>query len=119
MLIDPFSQPDSNGRYFDFSAVPIRKIFMNREGLLDIPRMPKEDYYRLKIIQGIAKAVQVECPTIDHFIQIYEEKLRTITSSTIHALLSDAFTVQTFSVDIEMICHELQVNSLEVHTSPN
>ncbi|WP_341302279.1 opine metallophore biosynthesis dehydrogenase [Lysinibacillus sp. FSL H8-0500] len=119
LLIDPFSQPDSNGRYFDFSAVPIRKIFMNREGLLDIPRMPKEDYYRLKIIQGIAKAVQVECPTIDHFIQIYEEKLRTITSSTIDALLSDAFTVQTFSVDIEMICYELQVNSLEVHTSTN
>ncbi len=119
LLIDPFSQPDNNGRYFDFSAVPIRKIFMNCEGLLDIPRMPKEDYYRLKIIQGVAKAVQVECPTIDHFIQIYEEKLRTITSSTIDALLSDAFTVQTFSVDIEMICYELQVNSLEVHTSTN
>lgn len=53
LLIDPFSEPDKDGKYFDFSAVPIRKMFINREGDLDIPRMPKEDYYRLKIIQEL------------------------------------------------------------------
>ncbi|MGA3603293.1 opine metallophore biosynthesis dehydrogenase, partial [Lysinibacillus agricola] len=52
LLIDPFSTPDQEGRYHDFSAVPIRKIFLNHEGTWDIPRRPKEDYYLLKIMQG-------------------------------------------------------------------
>ena len=31
ILIDPFSQPDENGHYFDFSAVPFKQVYkMNR-----------------------------------------------------------------------------------------
>lgn len=62
LLIDPFSQPDEQGKYFDFSAVPFRKMFINHEGQLEIPRMPQEDYYRIKIIQGIARHLRVDCP---------------------------------------------------------
>ncbi|MGC8230041.1 opine metallophore biosynthesis dehydrogenase [Pseudobacillus badius] len=113
LLIDPFSEPDQDGRYFDFSAVPIRKIFINREGYLDIPRMPKEDYYRIKIIQGIAKHLHLDCPTIDQFIQTYESKLKAVTQSRKNQLLSQAFAVQNFKEDLNMIGSEI-VKSVEV-----
>ncbi|MFC9538691.1 opine metallophore biosynthesis dehydrogenase [Lysinibacillus sp. NPDC056959] len=107
LLIDPFSKPDQEGRYFDFSAVPIKRIFMNHEGIWDIPRMPKEDYYRLKIIQGVARALKLECPTIDQFIFTYEQKLKQVVASSEQMSFSEAFQIKTFSKDINMICKEL------------
>lgn len=107
LLIDPFSEPDDAGRYFDFSAVPIRKIFVNKEGYLDIPRMPKEDYYRIKIIQGIAKYLEVNCPTIDKFIKTYESKIRKVAQSCRDELLSQAFVVESFEEDLNMICGDI------------
>ncbi|MBD1381800.1 opine metallophore biosynthesis dehydrogenase [Metabacillus arenae] len=107
LLMDPFSEPDENGRYFDFSAVPIRKMFVNREGFLDIPRMPKEDYYRIKIIQGIARYLDSECPTIDKFIKTYESKIVEVAQSHENELLSDGFVVQSFDEDLNMICSEI------------
>ena len=107
LLIDPFSQPDAAGSYFDFSAVPFRRIFTNRE--LDVPRMPKEDYYRIKIIQGIARYVNVDCPTIDHFIATYEAKLQEVTRLYTDQRLSTAFVIQSFQQDIDMICNGLTV----------
>ena len=109
LLIDPFSQPDAAGSYFDFSAVPFRRIFTNREGELDVPRMPKEDYYRIKIIQGIARYVNVDCPTIDHFIATYEAKLQEVTRLYTDQRLSTAFVIQSFQQDIDMICNGLTV----------
>lgn len=107
LLIDPFSEPDKDGKYFDFSAVPIRKMFINREGDLDIPRMPKEDYYRLKIIQGIAKYTDSSCPTIDKFILTYESKLEEVAQSHKEIRLSAAFAVQSFEEDLNRICNEI------------
>jgi staphylopine/pseudopaline/yersinopine synthase len=107
LLIDPFSEPDKDGRYFDFSAVPIRKMFVNKEGYLDIPRMPKEDYYRIKIIQGIAKYLELNCPTIDKFIKTYESKIEKVAQSRRGEFLSRAFVVQGFEEDLNMICGEI------------
>lgn len=107
LLIDPFSEPDAAGAYFDFSAVPFRRIFTNREGELDVPRMPKEDYYRIKIIQGIARHVQVSCPAIDHFIATYEAKLQETARAHPDQRLSTAFVIQSFQQDIRMICSAL------------
>ncbi|MGE8033914.1 hypothetical protein B1B04_09495 [Lysinibacillus sp. KCTC 33748] len=108
LLIDPFSKPDQEGRYFDFSAVPIKRIFLNHEGIWDIPRMPKEDYYRLKIIQGVARALKIKSPTIDQFIFTYEQKLRQVVASSSEKMsFSEAFQIKTFSKDINMICKEL------------
>ncbi|PWW35554.1 MULTISPECIES: opine metallophore biosynthesis dehydrogenase [Paenibacillus] len=104
LLIDPFSKPNPEGKYFDFSAVPFRKMFVNHDGALDIPRMPKEDYYRIKIIQGIARHLQVSCPTIDLFIATYEAKIQEIARAHPDQHLSEAFVVQTFNEDIRMIC---------------
>ncbi|MFD2671060.1 opine metallophore biosynthesis dehydrogenase [Marinicrinis sediminis] len=103
LLIDPFSKADGEGRYFDFSAVPIRPIYTNAEGCLDMPRMPKEDYYRIKIIQGIARFMEVPCPTIDRFIETYEQKITAYARQHANKTLSSAFTVQSFEQEISMI----------------
>ncbi|MBD0381839.1 opine metallophore biosynthesis dehydrogenase [Paenibacillus sedimenti] len=108
LLIDPFSEPDQNGTYFDFSAVPIRPIFVNKEGYWDIPRMPKEDYYRIKIIQGIARYLDSSCPTIDQFISTYESKIEAAALKLKGERLSDAFVVQSFDEDMERICKEIE-----------
>ncbi|GAB0169768.1 opine metallophore biosynthesis dehydrogenase [Lysinibacillus sp. CTST325] len=107
LLIDPFSKPNQEGRYFDFSAVPLRRIFKNHDGEWDIPRMPKEDYYRVKIIQGIANALKLKSPTLDHFVQTYEEKLQQVEALPENKVYSEAFQVKSFSQEIEMICNEL------------
>lgn len=107
LLIDPFSEPDADGRYFDFSAVPIRKMFINREGYWDIPRMPKEDYYRIKIIQGIARFIDSSCPTIDAFIETYERKIAEVSRAHKGERLSNAFVVQSFEEDLKRICSEI------------
>jgi hypothetical protein len=111
LLIDSFSEPDQEGRYYEFSAVPIQKVFVNSAGERDIPRMPKEDYYRIKVIQGIAKHFTVNCPTIDKFISSYEHKLEQASGAHQSERLSDAFAVQSFQEDITMICSEIS-NSL-------
>ncbi|MDZ5608189.1 opine metallophore biosynthesis dehydrogenase [Bacillus pseudomycoides] len=108
LLIDPFSEPDKDGKYFDFSAVPIRKMFVNREGYRDIPRMPKEDYYRIKIIQGIAKYLGLNCPTIDKFIKTYESKIERVAQSYKGELLSNSYFIQSFDEDLNMICSEIE-----------
>lgn len=106
LLIDPFSKPDADGKYFDFSAIPIKNIYVNREGDLDIPRMPKEDYYRVKMIQGIANHLDVPCPTMDRFVAIYEDKMTKAAQRHAGERLSKAFTVQRFEEELQMICSE-------------
>jgi hypothetical protein len=103
LLIDPFSEPDREGRYFDFSAVPIRPIFRNATGEWDVPRMPKEDYYRTKVIQGVARHLAVVCPTIDTLLTAYEAQLERATKALEGEPLSDAFTVDDFDTDLAMI----------------
>ncbi|MGP9783721.1 opine metallophore biosynthesis dehydrogenase, partial [Glutamicibacter sp. AOP12-B1-11] len=103
LLVDPFSEPDAHGRYFDFSAIPIRPIFRNDAGRWDVPRMPREDYYRTKIIQGLARHLAVPCPTIDRLLAAYESAL----TQAAHALgtqpRSAAFAVQDFGEELGMI----------------
>jgi hypothetical protein len=107
LLVDPYSEPDAEGRYFDFSAVPLRSVFLNHEGAWDIPRMPKEDVYRLKIIQGIARSAGVPCPTIDQFVARYDQAVLGATERLSGSALSDAFRTQSFEADIGHICSEL------------
>jgi hypothetical protein len=107
LLVDPFSEPDESGRYFDFSAIPIRPIFLDSAGQWDVPRMPKEDYYRTKIIQGVARHLDLPCPTIDTLLTDYEEKLTGATKARAGERLSDAFLVQDFDDDLSMIRAEI------------
>lgn len=104
ILIDPFSTPDERGRYFDFSAVPIRGIYQDGEGYWHIPRIPKEDYYRIKILQGIARNVSLQVPTINKMIDTYEKKLRAFSQANQEYLLSDDFVPKCFDDETAMIC---------------
>lgn len=106
LLIDPFSQPDEEGRYFDFSAVPIGQIYVNKEGEWDIPRMPKEDYYRVKIVQGIAKMIGTGTPTLDKFIATYESKLLHCLTRMKSERLSTSFKIHSFEEDWRRIYEE-------------
>ncbi|MFD1846702.1 opine metallophore biosynthesis dehydrogenase [Arthrobacter flavus] len=107
LLVDPFSEPDCNGRYFDFSAIPIQPIFLDNTGQWDVPRMPKEDYYRTKIIQGVARHLDSACPTIDALLKNYEQKLVGASRARNGERMSDAFLVQDFREDVDMICAEI------------
>jgi hypothetical protein len=107
LLVDPFSEPDANGRYFDFSAIPIRPIFVDSAGQWDVPRMPKEDYYRTKIIQGVARHLGSPCPTIDTLLANYEGKLTAATRARAGERFSEAFLVQDFEDDLSMIRAEI------------
>lgn len=107
LLIDPFSIPNKEGKYFDFSAIPFKGMYKNLDGEWDIPRMPKEDYFRMKIIQGIASALKLESPTLDHFVQTYEKKLQQVVATSRNKIFSDAFQIKSYSQEIEMICKDL------------
>jgi staphylopine/pseudopaline/yersinopine synthase len=107
LLVDPFSEPDENGRYFDFSAIPIRPILLDSAGQWDVPRMPKEDYYRTKIIQGVARHLGSPCPTIDTLLTGYKQKLTAAIQARAGGRFSDAFRVQDFDDDLSMIRAEI------------
>jgi hypothetical protein len=107
LLVDPFSRPDRDGRYFDFSAIPIRPVFRNAAGEWDVPRMPKEDHYRTKVIQGVARHLGVECPTIDGLLATYERALARAAQARAGDRLSDAFAVPDLTEDLSMICAEI------------
>lgn len=114
LLIDPFSQPDSEGHYVDFSAVRLRPTVRDSEGRWDIPRVPGEDYYRTKIIQGIAGQLNIATPTIDGLIATYERWLRRAASAFDGAPKTAAFTVRHFREDLELICAEIGSRPAEI-----
>ncbi|ASS65369.1 MULTISPECIES: opine metallophore biosynthesis dehydrogenase [unclassified Paenibacillus] len=107
LLIDPFSEPDGQGRYFDFSAVPIRSLAINDEGRWEVPRMPKEDYYRTAILQGIARRLGVPTPTIDRLLGFYEGRLAKARESLAYQELSDAFYPGGHEAELELIARGL------------
>ncbi|ACU37789.1 opine metallophore biosynthesis dehydrogenase [Actinosynnema pretiosum subsp. pretiosum] len=107
LLVDPFSEPDADGRYFDFSAIPIRRVFRDAEGRWEVPRMPKEDYYRTKVVQGVARSLGVPCPTIDGLLARYEDALTRAAGLRAGEPLTDAFTVRDFHEDLDVIRAEL------------
>lgn len=50
---------------------------------------------------------KVTSPTLDHFVQTYEEKLLQVVALSENQRLSEAFQIKSFSQEIEMICKKL------------
>jgi hypothetical protein len=75
ILIDPFSSPDKNGRYFEFSAVPFKPAAVDSSGKWVIPRIPLEDYQKLKLIYGLARAVDINMPQALSLLQTFEKEV--------------------------------------------
>ncbi len=74
ILIDPFSTPDEQGRYFDFSAVPYAKGEV-KDGKLILPRVPLEDLQTLYWIQALAQLAKLNLPTVDRVLGVFESWL--------------------------------------------
>lgn len=103
ILIDPFSAPDQHGRYFDFSAVPIKELYENEQGVVHIPRMPSEDYYRTSIIQHIGKLLGVKTPMIDTFMKRYEQYCQDYKKHNHNQQLSSQFNMNLFKDDKSLV----------------
>lgn len=69
LLVDTKSQPDEQGRYFDFSAVPVQRVEFEKDNNdIKLPRILEEDIYHLSLLQSLARRFQLPCPAIDHFL---------------------------------------------------
>ncbi|WP_341805017.1 opine metallophore biosynthesis dehydrogenase [Paenibacillus turpanensis] len=75
LQIDPFSIPDSEGRYYDFSAVPFSKAVRAGDGKWVIPRIPYEDYRKLKIVEALAFLLGVNTPAMTRLLELFESRL--------------------------------------------
>ncbi|MCF7498026.1 opine metallophore biosynthesis dehydrogenase [Vibrio sp. L5-1] len=75
ILIDPFSKPDTNGCYFDFSAVPYTKGKVE-EGELYLPRIPREDIQTLYWLQVLGIEHGIALPSINRVLAMFESWLR-------------------------------------------
>ena len=76
ILIDPFSSPDVNGKHFEFSAVPFKQASVDRKGNWSIPRIPLEDYQKLKVIYGLAQGLDIEMPEALGLLQTFESEAK-------------------------------------------
>lgn len=68
LLVDPYSVPDQDGRYFDFSAVRIASIQDNA-----LPRMPGEELYNLWVARGISRALNLRLPWIGRLLRNFRD----------------------------------------------
>ncbi|MDO6654482.1 opine metallophore biosynthesis dehydrogenase [Anaerobacillus sp. 1_MG-2023] len=74
ILIDPFSKPNKNGAYFDFSKVPYKQISRTESGEWRVPRIPFEDYKNLKQMHRMGVEKGISMPEIVRLIQLFERK---------------------------------------------
>ncbi|TVX93191.1 opine metallophore biosynthesis dehydrogenase [Paenibacillus agilis] len=103
LLIDPFSSIDEKGKYFDFSAVPYKQVYQDGCGRWLIPRIPFEDYRRLKVLYGVAELMKVNMPQTLQLIRLFEQRLRQfIAEKGVSAIHPDMLN-DTTSEDIDAI----------------
>ncbi|MGG4488565.1 opine metallophore biosynthesis dehydrogenase [Metabacillus idriensis] len=84
ILIDPFSVPDENGTYFDFSKVPFAQVKRSRSGKWVLPRVPLEDYHKLKLVTELAFKAGISMPVAHSLLRTFEEETARF-SETHHA----------------------------------
>lgn len=74
ILIDPFSVPDENGTYFDFSKVPFAQVRQSQSGKWVLPRVPLEDYHKLKLVTEVAFKAGIPMPVAHLLLRTFEEE---------------------------------------------
>jgi len=74
ILIDPFSEPDEGGRYADFSAIAYQQA-RKKDGYWTIPRIPYEDYKRLKLLHAVGERLGFPMLHALSLIEKFEHKL--------------------------------------------
>lgn len=74
ILIDPFSVPDENGTYFDFSKVPFTQAKRTASGQWLLPRIPLEDYHKLKLVTDLAIKAGIQMPAAESLLRTFNEE---------------------------------------------
>ncbi|WP_028545580.1 opine metallophore biosynthesis dehydrogenase [Paenibacillus taiwanensis] len=77
ILIDPFSEPDEQGKYVDFSAIPYKQAEVDNNGHWYIPRIPYEDYKKLKLLCSLGQLLGVQMKHALALVELFEDKLAT------------------------------------------
>jgi hypothetical protein len=77
LLVDPYSEPDDQGRYYDFSAVRVGCVFQDAQGLWRLPRVPLEDVRKLRVLVLLAGRLEVEMPTAHLLLARFHQALQT------------------------------------------
>lgn len=78
ILIDPFSKPDQDGRYFEFSAVPFKKAEEVEGKSWRVPRIPFEDYQKILVIYELSKSFGLDMPRTKSIISQFEAQCKKI-----------------------------------------
>jgi len=64
LLVDSSSQPDKNGRYFDFSAVPVERVSYQGEKIR-LTRLLGEDLFHLTLLRRLSRSFHFSTPAFD------------------------------------------------------
>ncbi|TXE64763.1 opine metallophore biosynthesis dehydrogenase [Serratia nematodiphila] len=76
LLVDPYSEPDAQGRYYDFSAVRVARVFQDAQGRWRLPRVPEEDVRKLRVLVLLAQRLDVEMPAAQRLLARFQQALQ-------------------------------------------
>ncbi|MHA0852455.1 opine metallophore biosynthesis dehydrogenase [Serratia nematodiphila] len=76
LLVDPYSEPDAQGRYYDFSAVRVARVFQDAQGRWRLPRVPQEDARKLRVLVLLAQRLDVEMPAAQRLLARFQQALQ-------------------------------------------
>ncbi|ENR6205242.1 opine metallophore biosynthesis dehydrogenase [Serratia marcescens] len=76
LLVDPYSEPDAQGRYYDFSAVRVARAFQDAQGRWHLPRVPQEDVRKLRVLVLLAQRLDVEMPAAQRLLARFQQALQ-------------------------------------------
>ena len=76
LLVDPYSEPDAQGRYYDFSAVWVARVFQDVQGRWRLPRVPQEDVRKLRVLVLLAQRLDVEMPAAQRLLARFQQALQ-------------------------------------------
>ena len=76
LLVDPYSEPDAQGRYYDFSAVRVARVFQDAQGCWRLPRVPQEDVRKLRVLVLLAQRLDVEMPAAQRLLARFQQALQ-------------------------------------------
>nr|WP_269669443.1 opine metallophore biosynthesis dehydrogenase [Paenibacillus sp. GSMTC-2017] len=114
ILIDPFSEPDEDGKYLDFSAFPYRTIKADTEGKWIIPRVPYEDYKKLKIMYGLGQRLGLSMTQSEQFIHLFEEKIHRFVYEDGYDLSDPSITNDNSLEDVAIIWEQFCLKSSRI-----
>lgn len=75
ILIDPFSIPNKEGNYFDFSRVDYSEVYQDSDGKWNIPRRPLEDYKKLKLLYSLGQLLNLQMEYTKYLLDLFDEYL--------------------------------------------